>query len=308
VSDEGRRTKDEGRSADGLVQLAYAKINLCLEIIRKREDNYHDITSVMQLVDLSDRLTFSADDELTLACDDSRLAAEGNENLILKAARLLREAGGAHRGAHIGLEKRIPLAAGLGGGSSDAAATLRGLSELWGLRPGREDLMNLAVQLGSDVPFFLAGPTALVEGRGERVTRIPSPPPGWVVLVCPEYDVKEKTTRLYGSLTRNDMSEGIVTHQLIAALIEGDFPRSNLLYNVFERAASSVFEDLDRTRGTVMRVSGRDVHLSGSGPTLYTLYQAREEDKARKVTDALVAAGLRTFLARIVTRDARRET
>jgi 4-diphosphocytidyl-2-C-methyl-D-erythritol kinase len=301
MSDERRRTKDEGRTPDGLVRLAYAKINLCLEIIGKREDRYHDITSVMQIVDLSDTLTFSENDELTLACDDARLAKEGEGNLILKAARLLRETGGVREGAHIELEKRIPVAAGLGGGSSDAAATLRGLSEHWGLRPGKEDLMNLAIQLGSDVPFFLAGPTALVEGRGERVTRIPSPPPGWVVLVCPEYRLKDKTRRLYESLTRNDMSEGIVTHQLIAALIAGEFPRSNLLYNVFERAASGVFEGLDRTRGTVTRASGRDVHLSGSGPTLYTLYQAREEDKARKVNDALGAAGLRTFLARIVT-------
>ena len=165
------RSSTDDRGSDGLVRLAYAKINLCLEIIGKREDNYHNIVSVMQLVDLSDMLTFFEGDELTLACDNVRLAEEGDGNLILKTARLLQEAGGVQRGAHIELEKRIPLAAGLGGGSSDAAAALRGLSELWGLRAGREDLMNLAIQLGSDVPFFLAGPTALVEGRGERVTK-----------------------------------------------------------------------------------------------------------------------------------------
>jgi 4-diphosphocytidyl-2-C-methyl-D-erythritol kinase len=281
-------------------RMAYAKINLCLEIIGRRDDNYHDITSVMQLVDLGDSLTFSPADELTLECDNAALSAEDGENLVLKAARLLRQAGGAHEGAHIELQKSIPLAAGLGGGSSDAAATLRGLSELWGLRPGKEDLLNIAMELGSDVPFFLEGPTALVEGRGERITRIPSPPMGWAVLVCPQYSLKDKTRQLYGSLTRSDMSDGIVTHQLIAALIAGEFPRSNLLFNAFERAASGLFAGLDAVRSKVMRAGGRDVHLSGSGPTLYTLYPAREEALARKLTEALQAAGIRTFLARLV--------
>jgi len=293
-----RSTMGENRAE--LTRHAYAKINLCLEIIGRREDNYHDITSVMQLVDLDDTLTFSPADELTLSCDDPGLAAERGENLVLKAARLLREAGGVREGASIELHKRIPLAAGLGGGSSDAAATLSGLSELWGLKPAREDLLNIAILLGSDVPFFLGGPTALVEGRGERVTRVPSPPPGWAVLVCPQYDSRDKTKRLYEGLVRSDMSEGIVTHRLIAALIAGEFPQSSLLFNAFERAASSVFDGLDRLRGTVTRAGGRDVHLSGSGPTLYTLYEAREQPLAHDLRERLDAAGLRTFVARLI--------
>ena len=279
---------------------AYAKLNLCLEIIGKREDNYHDITSVMQLVDLSDTLTFSSSSELTLTCDSMNLAAEAGENLALKAARLLRQASGVSEGAHITLEKRIPVAAGLGGGSSDAAAALRGLTELWGLNPGKEVLLNIALQVGSDVPFFLAGPTALVEGRGERVTRIPSPSPGWAVLVCPQYDLRDKTKELYSSLSRSDLSDGLATRRLIAELIAGSFPRSGLLFNAFERSASGIFDGLDRMRATVMRASGRDVHLSGSGPTLFTLYSAREEVHARRLHQALGEAGLRTFLAAII--------
>ncbi len=280
--------------------MAYAKINLCLEIIGRRDDNFHDITSIVQLVDLGDTLIFSPADELTLSCDSTALVAEEGENLVLKAARLLRQGGGVREGAHIELRKTIPLAAGLGGGSSDAAATLLGLSELWGLKTGKEDLLNIAMQLGSDVPFFLNGPTALVEGRGERVTRIPSPPMGWAVLVCPQYSLKDKTRQLYGSLMRSDMSDGIVTHQLIAALVAGEFPRSHLLFNAFERAASSGFDGLDAVRGKVTRAGGRDVHLSGSGPTLYTLYPAREETPARKLVEALESAGMRTYLARII--------
>ena len=282
-------------------RMAPAKINLCLEIIGKREDSYHDIRSVMQTVDLHDILTFAPAEggALTLECDDPALEADVEGNLVLKAARLLRSAAGLEGkvGAHITLRKRIPLSAGLGGGSSDAAATLLGLRDLWRIKPGTVDLLDLAEQLGSDVPFFLEGKTALVEGRGEIVTRIPSPPPGWVVLVCPRYDLADKTKKLYSSLTSMDMSEGIVTHRLIAALVAGHFPDSSLLYNAFERVAYEVFEGLERVRQKVTHAAQRDVHLSGSGPTLYVLYPGSQERSASRLYDALVLEGMRVYLA-----------
>ncbi len=287
---------------------AFAKLNLCLEIIGRREDNYHEITSVIQAIDLSDTLTFAPaeDGVLTLDCDDPALASEGESNLALKAARLLQQAAGITLGAHITLQKCIPLAAGLGGGSSDAAATLLGLSDLWGLRMGKRDLLDMASTLGSDVPFFLEGPTALVEGRGERVTRIPPPPPGWAVLVCPQYDLKDKTKRLYSSLTRADLSEGIVTHRLLAALVAGTFPDSTLLYNAFERVAYDIFDNLATTRQTMIRAGGRDVHLSGSGPTLYTLYPASQQTHARDLHTALQTANLPAYLAQLITTSSKR--
>src|SRR3954452_3244816 len=166
-----------------VTEKAYAKLNLGLEVTGKREDGFHDIVSVMHLVDLHDTLTFAlADGEITVECDHPVLAAEGQGNLVWRAARLLQETSKADKGAAIELQKRIPLAAGLGGGSSDAAATLRGLSELWGVELPREQMRNLAAMLGSDVPFFLEGEAGLVEGRGEKVTRLPASPPGWAVL------------------------------------------------------------------------------------------------------------------------------
>ena len=189
----------------------------------------------------------------------------------------------------------------MGGGSSDAAATLLGLTELWNLRVSKSDLSEMAASLGSDVPFFLEGPTALVEGRGERVTRIPAPPPGWAVLVSPRYDLKNKTKQLFSYLASTDHSEGIVTHRLIAALVAGRFPDSSLLYNAFERVAYTVFANLLNTRQAIMRASGREVHLSGSGPTLFTLYPASQEKLAQKLHATLQAAGLRTYLTRLVT-------
>src|SRR5207249_7371755 len=119
---------------------AYAKLNLSLEVVGQREDGYHDIVTVMQLVDLHDTLTFNDSDEIMVECDHPALAAEGKANLVWRAARLLQETAKVGKGAHIELQKNIPLAAGLGGGSSDAAATLSGLVELWGLELSQEEM------------------------------------------------------------------------------------------------------------------------------------------------------------------------
>jgi 4-diphosphocytidyl-2-C-methyl-D-erythritol kinase len=237
-----------------ITERAYAKLNLGLEVTGKRDDGFHDIVSVMQVVDLWDTLTFApSDGEITVECDHPVLASEGRSNLVWRAARLLQETAKVGKGAVIELEKKIPLAAGLGGGSSDAAATLRGLSELWDVSLPKEQLHNLASMLGSDVPFFLEGGAALVEGRGEKVRSLPASPPGWAVLVCPPYNVQNKTERLYGSLERHDMSAGIITRQLAAALRRGDFPTASLMYNAFERVAYRVFEGLDEVRQQVVR-------------------------------------------------------
>ncbi len=281
-----------------ITRSAYAKINLSLEVIGKRkEDSYHDVISVMQLLDLHDTLTFSPAGTLTIETDDP-LLARGESNLVWRVACALQEATGVDTGALIELQKRIPIAAGLGGGSSDAAATLLGLCDLWQLQLSREELLNLASGLGSDVPFFLNGPTALVEGRGERVTRIPSPPSGWVVLVCQPYQMADKTRRLYGSLAPQDMTNGNLTRQLISSILDSEFPTSRLLYNAFERSAYTVFDGLQKTRYKIARASGRDVHLSGSGPTLYVLYHEHEANRAGALHETLLAEGLRAFLTR----------
>ncbi|MDQ3927993.1 MAG: 4-(cytidine 5'-diphospho)-2-C-methyl-D-erythritol kinase, partial [Chloroflexota bacterium] len=172
---------------------AYAKINLGLEVTGKRPDGYHNLVSIMQLVDLHDTLTFSPADDLRLFSDDPAMLAEGDNNLVLRAAHLLQRTCDVRKGAHITLDKRVPSAAGLGGGSSDAAATLLGLLRLWGLDLPREELSRLGGLLGSDVPFFFAGPTALVEGRGEQVTPLGASPVFYAVLVSQPYDIPGKT-------------------------------------------------------------------------------------------------------------------
>ncbi|HYP41678.1 MAG TPA: 4-(cytidine 5'-diphospho)-2-C-methyl-D-erythritol kinase [Chloroflexia bacterium] len=279
---------------------AYAKINLCLEVISRRDDGYHDIISVMQRVDLYDTLTFTPADDLTVECDDPNLAV-GEANLIWRAARLLQENAGVTSGARIELRKRIPTSAGLAGGSSDAAATLLGLCELWGLELSKGELRYLAAQLGSDVPFFLNGPTALVEGRGERVTHLPATLPGWAVLVCQPYDLPNKTQRLYAALKKQDMTDGNTTRQLVHTILREEFPRADLLHNSFQRAAFAIFGGLAQTAQLMLRSSGRDAHLSGSGPTLYTLFTAAQRSRAQALHDTLQAQGLNTYLTRLIT-------
>ena len=165
---------------------APAKLNLYLRVVGKRPDGYHEIETLFERIDLADELTFEVQpDGPTLTCTEPTLSC-GDDNLILKAARLLQAASGTSRGARIHLVKHIPIAAGLGGGSSDAATTLGGLNTLWGLSLDRPRLMQLAAQLGSDVPFFLSGtPFAVGRGRGERCEPLADSPPLAHVLVVP---------------------------------------------------------------------------------------------------------------------------
>ena len=163
-------------------------MNLYLEVLAKRGDGYHEIATLMVAVNLHDTLEFKEDisGQILLTCDQPDLST-GPENLVCHAAELLRRRSGGKRGARISLAKRIPMAAGLGGGSADAAATLLGLNQLWELNLPREDLLALAAELGSDVPFFLTAPAAWCTGRGEQVAPLALAGPLWFVLLCPPF-------------------------------------------------------------------------------------------------------------------------
>jgi 4-diphosphocytidyl-2-C-methyl-D-erythritol kinase len=283
--------------AGAMLELAaHAKINLGLEVTGKRGDGYHDLVSVMQLVDLHDTLIFSLAQDIRLLSDDPSMLAEGEGNLVLRAAHLLRQTYGVSGGVSITLHKRIPTAAGLGGGSSDAATTLLGVSRLWGLDLPHEELARLGSTLGSDVPFFFAGPTALVEGRGEQVTPLVPSPQFRAVLVSQPYSLPGKTRQLYASLTPADMSDGSATRRLVEVLRRGGDVTAMPLYNSFERAAFQVFPGLDGVRQRMFEAGAPNVHLSGSGPTLYALYPQSATAEAYRLYEAMSQGGLRTYL------------
>jgi 4-diphosphocytidyl-2-C-methyl-D-erythritol kinase len=181
------------------------------------------------------------------------------------------------------------VAAGLGGGSSDAAAALRGLDELWRLGYGDARLAEISAGIGSDVAFFVHGGTALAEGRGERVTPLPDLPPTWLVLLVPPFRLPEKTRRMYSALTPGDFSDGARTEALLRRLNRGLPIADAELYNAFQRVAYEVFEGLDAYRDALLAAGARRVHLAGSGPALFAL--GPDEGAARAIHDRLRPPG-----------------
>jgi 4-diphosphocytidyl-2-C-methyl-D-erythritol kinase len=250
---------------------APAKLNLTLEVLRKRPDGYHDIRSVIQTVDLCDTLYFQPGSGISIECDMPGWTAE--KSLVSKAVALVQEAAGGDKGVGIKIEKRIPLMSGLGGDSSDAAAVLRGLNELWGLGLSQQQLIDITGQLGSDVYFFLYGGTALVEGRGEKVTPLPPLPETWVVLVIPDTPVEAgKTDRMYAALKPEHFTDGHVTEKVVSAIKAGKRQDFSMLFNTFENIA---FEDFNIRRVYVEhleKLGAPHVHLAGSGMALFTMF------------------------------------
>ena len=214
---------------------ACAKINLTLEALGKRADGYHEVVTVMQTIDLCDELTLEPSADVSLRCSEPAL--ETGDNLALRAADLLRSHTGFEGGVEAYLRKSIPVAAGLGGGSSDAAAALVGLRRLWGLKRAVADLRPLAAALGSDVTFFLSGGTALAEGRGDVIHPLPSMPLTHLTLLAPRVEIANKTAAMYARLTPESCTTGERSARLQSMLEDGMAPDPDVLFNVFEGVA-----------------------------------------------------------------------
>ena len=256
---------------------APAKLNLTLEVLRKRRDGYHEIRSVLQTINLCDDITFRTSQAVTVKSDMPEWTPE--KSLVMKAVSLLRETTGCSQGAALEISKRIPLVAGLGGDSSDAAAVLSGLNELWGLGLPHDELLRLAAELSSDVAFFLHGGMALVKGKGERVTPLPSFLHRWVVLVVPDVPrLPGKTGQMYARLKASHFTDGQATERLADELRNGKEP--SVLFNTFENVAFSRFSELRVYRDHILKLGAENLHLAGSGPSLFTLLadRTRAED------------------------------
>ena len=259
-----------------LIVQAPAKLNLTLEILAKRPDGFHEIRSVIQAISLSDSLHFKLSPNLEFKCDNREWLPESS--LVSKAVSLLQQATGCSKGATVEVTKRIPLVSGLGGDSSDAAAVLRGLNRLWDLGLSTQELVRLASQLGSDVAFFLYGGTAVVQGRGETVTPLPSFPHKWAILVVPPVPrLPGKTGQLYARLKVNHYTDGQITEKLVEMLKEGREFTPSLLFNTFENVVFTRLSKISTYRSHAIKIGVPDIHLAGSGPTLYTLLK----DKAQ---------------------------
>jgi len=283
--------------AGGVEVLAPAKLNLFLEVLGPRPDGYHDLESLLVAIDLFDTLTFTAapPGRITLGCDDPSVPT-GRANLVVRAAELLREEAGIDRGVTIDLRKAIPAQAGLGGGSSDAAAALVALDHLWNLQTPPDRLDALAGAIGSDVAFFLHTPAAVCRGRGERVEAVDLPGAFHFVLVCPPVGVS--TAAVYCRLIPPDRPRPI--GPVLAALTGGDPAElGRYLFNRLQPVAESLEPDLTRVREALAAVGpSLQGHLiSGSGSAYFGL--ARDRGAARDAALALETLGLGSV--RVVT-------
>lgn len=275
-----------------LTVYAPAKVNLVLEVLGRLGD-YHRISSIVQSIDLCDVLTFEPDSDIRFKCDAPGLK---HDNLVMRAAELLEERTGCGLGARIELCKRIPWGVGLGGGSSDAAATLLGLNELWRLGLSTGELVDLGANLGSDVPFFMYGGTALVEGRGEIVTPLASLPSiHFVLLVPPLPKIAGKTGRMYARLSSAHFTEGCFVEQGVAALTRGEAIDHAGMFNTFGTVAFDLMPELDWYRKALQEGGAPAVHLAGSGPCLFTFYPAK--DRAAELVSQIKARGFECYVA-----------
>jgi 4-diphosphocytidyl-2-C-methyl-D-erythritol kinase len=276
-----------------LTVYAPAKVNLVLEVLGKYDEDYHRISSISQAIGLWDILNFELADEVSFKCSEPSLE-EGN--LVTQAAILLKEVTGYGKGARIELHKHIPWGMGLGGGSSDAAVTLLTLNELWGSCLSLPELLSLASRLGSDVPFFIQGGTALVEGKGERVTALPSPPAAWFVLLVPPLPrMAGKTRQLYNKLGRGHYTRGEFVRAALLSLMQGKSIAPSLLFNVFDQIVSDVFPEIDEYRSKFREAGAASVCLSGCGPCLFT--RLHEEAEANELCLFLERQGLECYVA-----------
>ncbi|MFN4259876.1 MAG: 4-(cytidine 5'-diphospho)-2-C-methyl-D-erythritol kinase [Gemmataceae bacterium] len=266
-----------------MVIWAPAKVNLYLEVLGKRPDGYHDIATLMVAVSLYDTLTFKeeASGQISLTCDHPSLSV-GPDNLVVRAAELLQRRSGCRRGASIHLHKRIPLAAGLAGGSSDAASTLMALNQLWGLEWNKGQLVELAAELGSDMPFFFSTPAAWCTGRGEIVQPLTQPRPLHLVLLCPPVEVS--TAAVYGRVRlprrplRGEPARRAFTRGDVEAI-------GRCLHNRLQPAAEEVCPEIARWRHCLQQLQPVGCALSGSGGSLFAL--CRDETEAQRLAQTL---------------------
>lgn len=268
---------------------AQAKVNLTLEVLGRRPDGYHELRSVFALVDLADRVRVGPARALDVRVRPDPGAAPGAE-LALRAVRALAAQAGRPALVHVRVAKRIPVAAGLGGGSSDAGAVLRGLARLWRLGP--IDLSTVAAGLGSDVPFFVGGsPFALVSGRGEVVAPLPGPAaPLWIVLV--RVPARVATAEVFAALRPDERSDGRRSAALAAAFAAGRIDPDTVraqLGNDLTAAAARVCREIGEAR-FLAGARGVSLTLSGSGPSLFTPADGRAD--ALRIARLLRAAGL----------------
>jgi 4-diphosphocytidyl-2-C-methyl-D-erythritol kinase len=251
---------------------SFAKINLTLRVAGKREDGFHEIFTIFQTVSLCDEITFSKSEDISISCDRADIPTD-ESNLIYKAISALGVFSGKNSGVRVELKKRIPAPGGLGGGSSNAAVALIGVSRLWGLEVSIEELAEIGATIGSDVPFFLYGGTAFGTGRGTIIEEVPEFKKEHAIIVAPNVPVK--TSETYSKLdlphlTKNE-TKSILKHyrEVAQALYAGQFE----FKNDFEAVVFSSYREIENAADDLRNMSASVVSLSGTGPSVFGFFE-----------------------------------
>jgi 4-diphosphocytidyl-2-C-methyl-D-erythritol kinase len=282
-----------------IYEKAPAKINLLLDVLRKRDDGYHEVEMIMTMVDLADRLEMEElpRDTIIISSQVGYIPLD-EKNLAFQAARLIKERYDVKQGVYIHLDKKIPVAAGLAGGSSDAAAALRGLNRLWKLQIPEDELCRLGAELGSDVPFCVTGGTAIARGRGEKLEHIAGPPQCWVVLAKPPINVS--TADVYGRFRANELKEHPSIPNMVDALQRGSFTDiCDGLGNVLEKVTLDVYPEVMQLKESMIRLGADGVLMSGSGPTVFGLVS--KEAKLPRIYNGLRGFCKEVYVVRMLT-------
>lgn len=276
---------------------APAKINLALDVLRKREDGYHEVNMVMTMIDLADRLEIAeiAEDRIHVTTSSGFLP-DDERNFAYRAAQLVKHRFGIKRGVAIAIDKQIPVAAGMAGGSSDAAAVLKGLNRLWALGLSKEELAQLGTEIGSDVAFCVYGGTAVATGRGEIISPLSPPPPCWVVLAKPDIGVSTKETYRRLDLTSAGHPD---VDAVIDAIERNDYETlCRSMGNILEGPTVRRVPEVALIKEKMAHFGADGVLMSGSGPTVFGL--TRMEAMARRLVNGLYGFCPNVYKVRLI--------
>lgn len=282
----------ENKGYDFVRVRAHGKINLGLDVIRKRKDGYHDVRMIMQQVGLYDgidikRLGLCTDGNRYIDIETNLRYLPVNENnLAYKAAALLMDEFGIQESIHIKIKKLIPVAAGMAGGSSDAAAVMKGLNRMFGLQLSKKELMERGVKLGADVPYCVMGGTALAEGIGDILTPIKNIPPCYIILAKPGINVSTRV--VYSELHAEKIENHPDIDGLIQCIESGDlYAMTQKMGNVLEDVTEKMYPIIGEIKQTMLTLGAVNSMMSGSGPTVFGIFD--DKDKARYAYDSLKA-------------------
>ncbi len=278
---------------------APAKINLSLDVLHKRPDHFHEVEMVMTMIDLADRLEFNelSRDTIIISSQAGYIPLD-EKNLAFKAAKLIKDRFDVKQGVYIHLDKKIPVSAGLAGGSSDAAATLKGLNRLWDLKIPEKELQLLGEELGSDVPFCVSGGTAIARGRGEMLEPLPSPPQCWVIVA--KLPISVSTADIYKRLIVSEIKQRPNTFNVLKAIETQDFTLlCQSMGNVLEDITMKQHPEVRNLKDCMIRLGAEGVLMSGTGPTVFGLVS--KQSKVTRIYNGLRGFCKEVYVVRLLT-------